>query len=262
MYKIAICEDDKNYIDFLKRIILKINAVDRKSLLFYDFCSGEQLFLYSKWDFDLVIIDMQMNKMDGYEIAMKLREVDRNFILVFCSGVTGPNIRSFKASPFRYLLKSLSNKEMISEMTEILNEMKIKKNYPYVLCKYSSYRDQIRVYPESILYIAIRRDGCEIFACGKLKEKYPKEVLKVNMNLNSIHKIFDENCGFVRIHNSYIVNMAYIVFVNPQKVGLIDGTELNVSRARSKDFQKVFARFMAAKYKEWSIGGASDMTKC
>lgn len=249
MYKIAICEDDKNYIDFLKKIILATNAIDRNSLMFYDFYSGEQLFLYPEWNFDLVILDIQMDKMDGYETAMKLREVDRNFILVFCSGIVMPTSRFFKANPFRYLLKSYSNDEMLSEVTEILEEVKARKDYPFVMCKYSSGKDQIRVYPESILYIAIRHENSEIFAYGKLKEQYPKEILRVNMNLNTISKIFNENCGFARAHNSYIVNMAYVVFTGPQSVKLIDGTELTISRSRSKEFHQAFAKFVAAKYK-------------
>ncbi len=41
MYKIAICEDDKEYIAYMKQIILKTDIVDENSLLFYDFYSGE-----------------------------------------------------------------------------------------------------------------------------------------------------------------------------------------------------------------------------
>lgn len=37
MYKIAICEDDKDYIEYMKRIILKTDIVEEDMLLFYDF---------------------------------------------------------------------------------------------------------------------------------------------------------------------------------------------------------------------------------
>lgn len=42
MYKIAICEDDKDYIEYIKQIILKTDIVEEDTLLFYDFYSGEQ----------------------------------------------------------------------------------------------------------------------------------------------------------------------------------------------------------------------------
>ncbi|MDE7338980.1 MAG: response regulator [Lachnospiraceae bacterium] len=127
MYKIAICEDDKGYIDYIKEIILKTNMIDENSLLFYEFYSGEQLCLSLNFDYDLVILDMQMEEMDGYETAMKMRAMGHHFLLVFCSGVVKPFPLSFKANPFRYLLKEYTEEEMISEMAEIVNEMKTRK---------------------------------------------------------------------------------------------------------------------------------------
>lgn len=249
MYRIAICEDDVAYIEFLKKVILATEGIDEDSVLFFDFISGEQFLFYHEWDFDLVIMDMQMGEMNGYETARRLREIDKNLLLVFCSGVIKPTSESFKVTPFRYLLKSYTDDEMLSEMNEIIGEMKNRKNYPYVMCKYSAGKEQIKIYLESILYIAIRNKGCEVFACGKIKELYPKEILRINKPLESICEIFNESCGFVRAHNSYIVNMAYIIETTPKSIRLIDGTELTVSRARSQEFQRAFAKFVAAKYK-------------
>lgn len=249
MYKIAICEDDVSYIEFLKKIILATEKVEKDSVLFFDFVSGEQLLLCHEWDFDLVILDIQMGEMNGYETARRLREFDKKLLIVFCSGVFKPTSESFKVTPFRYLLKSYTNDEMLNEMNEIVDEMKNSKNYPYVMCKCNSGKEQVRIYLESILYIAIRNKGCEVFTFGRIRERYPKEVLRISRPLEFIGEIFNESYGFVRAHNSYIVNMAYIIAATPKSVRLIDGTELTVSRAKSKEFQRVFAVFAAAKYK-------------
>lgn len=250
MYKIAICEDDKNYISYLKKIIVTAGIVEKESLLFYDFYSGEQMLFHEECDFDLVIMDIQMEKIDGYETAIKLKEKGCNFLLVFCSGVVQPSPISFKASPFRYLLKNSTDDEMKEEMQVILKEMEHRKEQPYVMCKYSSSgKNQIRVAAEDILYIAIRNEGTQIFPYGKLKEIYPNETLRSNMDMKTISNAFNEKYGFVRAHNSYIINMAHIVEVKSNIVKLADGTQLNVSRARAKEFQMAFTKFMAAKYK-------------
>lgn len=249
MYKIAICEDDKNYIAFLKRILLQIEGINESTTLFYEFLSGEELLFHTSLDFDLVILDIQMGNLNGYETARKLREVDRNMLLVFCTGKVEPTAEHFKVTPYRYLLKKYTDDEMLAEMNEIVDKMREQKNYPYIMCKYSTGKDQIRVYPESILYIAIRYETSEIFACGKLKEQFPNETLRTGMNLNDVYAIFNEGCGFVRAHNSYIINMAYIMEANAQSVKLTDGTTLTIARSRSREFQKAFAGFMAAKYK-------------
>ena len=59
MYKIAICDDDKDYIKELKDIILESNE-KRLAIEFYDFDCGEKL-LHSKIDdMDVIFLDIQM----------------------------------------------------------------------------------------------------------------------------------------------------------------------------------------------------------
>lgn len=248
MYKIAICEDDERYIEILEKMILMTSVVDTKLFQFFEFSSGEQLFIHPHVDFDMVIMDMQMGKMDGYETAMELRKTDRDFLLVFCSGVLKPVPKHFKAGAYRYLEKENSDEEMLAELNDIVSEMVKRKERPYLMCKYSSGRDQIRIYPESILYIAIKGTGCQIFAYGKIKEKFPKEILRTTMNLNSIAEVFNEEYGFARIHNSYIVNMSYITHISKASVRLVEGTELNVARSKIRYFQQAFAQFGVSKY--------------
>lgn len=248
MYKIAICEDDDKYIKYMKRVISESNIIKKEEILFYSFYSGEELLFEEEHDFDLLIMDIQMKEMDGYETAMYLKERGYNPLLVFCSGVVQPSPKSFMAAPYRYLLKSYSDEEMLEEMRAIMVEMVRRKNLPYLMCSYGSGKNLVRIPMEDILYIAIRNGGTEIFLYGRLKELYSENVLRSTKKLNEIVDIFNENNGFVRAHHSYIINMAYIVEMRPNDVKLIDGTDLTVSRAKSKDFQKAFAKFMAAKY--------------
>lgn len=248
MYKIAICEDDKEYIDVLKKLILSTNIVDKNMLQFYDFVSGEQLVYEQKIDFDLVIMDIQLSQMDGYETAMTLRKIDSNFLLVFCSGVFMPVPKFFKANAFRYLDKNDSQEAMRNEMIAIMKEMVARKDQPYVMCKYSRGIDQIRVYAEDVLFIEKRSGGSTIVPYGRLQEEYPTEILRTNIDLNSLEKIFDEAHNFVRLHNSYLVNMTYIMKVMLESVELIDGTILNVSRSKSKNFREKFAKYVSSKY--------------
>lgn len=249
MYKIAICEDDVDYIGYMKKIIISTKIVDEKSLVFYDFYDGEQLCLSTHFDFDLIIMDMQLKQMSGYNAAMKMREIDRNFLLVFISGVRPPFSMSFKANPFRYLLKGCSKEEMVSEMREIIREMKDRKKNPFIICRPKS-KEKIKVYPESVVYVSKFREFCEVHIIGKLTERYPKQNLTVNMKLGDVHQIFNEDCGFVRAHNSYIINMMYIVAIDARGIRLANGEELTYSRARTKEFKQVFARFASAKYQE------------
>lgn len=248
MYKIAICEDDKEYIDVLKNLILSTNVVDSKMLHFSDFISGEQLIYEQKIDFDLIIMDIQLAQMDGYETAMSLRKIDSKFLLVFCSGVYMPVPKFFKANAFRYLDKSDSQVAMRNEMIAIMQEMVARKEQPYIMCKLGRGKDQIRVYAEDILFIGKRSGGSAIFPYGRLAKEYQLETLRSSINLNELEKKFDEAHNFIRLHNSYIVNMTYIMKVTKESVELAGGKILTISRSKSKNFSEKFAKYVSSKY--------------
>lgn len=154
----------------------------------------------------------------------------------------------FKAGAFRYLEKKVSEEDMVAELNDIIREMVKRKARPHLLCRYGSSRDQIRIYPESVLYIAIKGNGSQIVACGQMKEQYPNNTLRTSMNLNAVAEVFTEEYGFVRIHNSYIVNMAYITNISRTSVKLVDGTELGIARSKIKYFQQEFAQYGLSKH--------------
>ena len=247
MYKIAVCEDDSNYSEYLKKTIIAANVLDEKNINFSCFLSGEELLFSTQLHFDLVIMDIQLNGMNGFETAMKLRKLDNHFVLVFCSGPVTPFYESYKANPYRFLKKGISDENMIAEMKEILTEVKKRKQMPNIFCKSSS-KEVIKVYPESILYISRFRNFSEVHITGELAEHYEETVLRSGMKLNEIHQILDEECGFARIHNSYLVNMFYITSLDPLGLQLANGERLTCSRARVKEFQCLFAQYAAAKY--------------
>ena len=249
MYKIAICEDDQAYISTLKNLIVSTGVVTADELLFYPFFTGEDILWKTGEFYDLVIMDMQMDKMSGYETAVKLREKDENFLLVFCSGTVMPSNISFRVNPFRYLLKSQDDDELLSDMTDIMKKVVEQKKYPFVMCKHGLSRELARIEANCILYLEISREKTEVHIWGKAKEKYGNELLREHRSLRQLSEIFTEEYGFARIHHSYIVNMEYVENLDSDNVVMADQTCLPIARSKAKEFREEFARFVAAKYK-------------
>lgn len=249
MYKIAICEDNSDDITYLRKMIEMTDVLDKNDLQIYNFSSGEEIFLSNWISYDLVIIDMQLGagKMSGYETAQKLREIDSNFLLVFCSGSVQPFSDSYKANPYRYLEKGMADDIMADELRAIMAEVKRKKEIPCILCRLSI-KEKIIVYPRSILYIEKDRRGSLVHIKGESAEQYASPVLKCDMKLEEINTIFNEACGFTRPHSSYIVNMAYIDSFAGDMLQLANKENLKCSRSKVKEFDMAFTRYLSGKY--------------
>ena len=249
MYKIAICEDNSDDVTYLKKMIETVHVVDKNDMRVYSFSSGEQLCISDWIAYDLVIIDMQLGKgkMNGYETAVKLREIDSNFLLVFCSGSVQPVSDSYKVNPYRYLEKEITGHVMAAELREIMSEVRRRKELPGILCKLSS-KEKIMVYPRSILYIAKGRNCSLVHITQDLLEQYKISALKCSMKLEEIRDILNESCGFTRPHSSYLVNMFYIISMNDTVLQLVNGEKLKCSKSKIKDFNQAFAGYLAAKY--------------
>ena len=95
MLKVAICDDNE---DFTKRIeehtehFSHENNIDVKVSRFI---SGPQLMLsYFYKKYDIIFLDITMPEMDGFETAERIRKIDSNVVIIFCSSFYNlPNLQ-------------------------------------------------------------------------------------------------------------------------------------------------------------------------
>lgn len=84
MFNVAICDDDKNFIQYVEDIIKELwYAEDVK---FFEYLSGEE-FLFDideRGDLDLVVLDIQMGETDGNQVSVELRKRYKSTTLVCC----------------------------------------------------------------------------------------------------------------------------------------------------------------------------------
>ena len=100
MYKIAVCDDVSVDIDNIVEIIKKkSNESNILGISYFLYKNSNDLLKNINEKFDVIFLDIQMEKMDGNEAAKLIRKADSDVILVFCSGIRVPTIDLFKAQP-------------------------------------------------------------------------------------------------------------------------------------------------------------------
>lgn len=247
MYKIAICDDDMDYIKELKEIILECNE-EELELRFYEFDSGEKL-LHSKIDdMDVIFLDIQMKGMNGNETAVQLNQRGYQGVLVQCSGIFMPTPETIKISPYRYLLKQDTRETTISEMKEILSQMVDRK-----LCyeiEGSYLREKMKFRVADIVYITHHSKGSVLHLRKEKAYQYQEGKIIVPYSFEELLQLL-ETADFSMPHNSYIVNLRYVSSFDPKTEFFVaDGKTLPMSRGKKETFLNDLAKYTRKKYKE------------
>lgn len=247
IYRIAICDDDKEFITYIKNILLKARKDETQIFKIDEYFSGEELIkaLNGNMYIDLLILDMQLDGIDGDETAKRFRERFSYSVLVFCSGVRPPTIQSFKVTPFRYLLKKQTDEEFVYEMKMILEEVERTQTDAYIVGHYRSVMMKIKI--NHILYIENSKRGSRVIVSPDSAEgKLSKHIL-IDEKLDELSEKFSK-FGFAVPHSSYIVNLNHIKIMNSDCIKLDNGECLSISRAYQKPFKEFAARYMSNKY--------------
>lgn len=249
MYKIAICDDIKSHIEGLKKLIL-LSGFKKGNTVFYEFMSGEEFIANIKGNhmgYDLLILDMQMGEMNGFETARIFRQYFPNSVLVFCSGVEGIQEGMLEVEPFRYLLKRHSDEVTIKTLKQIYEKVAEDKKELCIHGKCNG--NEINLPIKKISYIEKEKRGCRIHLFNengkdKLEWKFTTE--------KHLDVIFEElkKLGFARPHNSYIINIKHldITKMTKNQLTLNDGTVLAISRSWGKPFKSEVGLFLSNKY--------------
>lgn len=245
MFNVAICDDDEIFISYMKKILHRASQEELYELKFYEFCSGED-FVYSLdsgVQYDLLILDMQLGGIDGDETAKCFREKFPDAVLVFCSGIRQPTVKSFKATPFRYLLKSYSETQFHVEMKEILKQVQKSANQSFIIGHYRNISIKVRI--RNILYIENAKRGSRVTVSPQSEEAKFEGPILVDYKLIELSNKFEE---LVFAHNSYIVNINHVENVRSFELLLDSGEVLSISRSYHKGFREKFTKSIANKY--------------
>lgn len=246
MYHIAICDDDPLFISYIKRMIEQAIGEENYEIQFYAYESGEDFIqnIDGSIPYDLLVLDMQLGGMDGDETARIFRTKFPEAVLVFCSGVQLPTVKSFKTTPFRYLLKSYSDEEFTMEMKEILEEVRKNSKELFIIGHYRN--KTIRVKIRNILYIENAKRGSKITVTPESEEANFDGLILVDEKIRELSEKYEE---LFFAHSSYIVNINHVEYVNGSELILDNGEILTVSRAYQKTFREAFTKNIANKYR-------------
>ncbi len=122
MFHILVVDDDKNTRMFLRAVLenAKYTVSVAKNGL-------EALEIFDREHIDLVVLDIMMPKMDGYELTECLREAGNNLPILMVSAKQLPadKHKGFSVGTDDYITKPIDDEEMLYRVKALLRRAKI-----------------------------------------------------------------------------------------------------------------------------------------
>ena len=243
MINIAIVDDNIAFLQEMKQDMEACREFTA-DMLCDTYCSGTDFLQADCGAYQLVILDMQMAGMGGYETAQKLRERNESVVIAFVSGVILPEPEHFRVQPYRYLLKNSDADERMGDLEELLLETK--RRICGEMAEVVSDGEAQRVPVGSILYIEKAKRGSLLTV--EANGTAGRRTLQSNERLE---EWYAQLCtqGFEYAHTSYIVNLKAVTKIMQNELTMSNGDKLGISRTCSKKFHQGFSLYFHKKYK-------------
>ncbi|GAA0106326.1 LytTR family DNA-binding domain-containing protein [Paraclostridium sordellii] len=234
--KIAICDDEKLYRIKVKKNIYKTFKNLKIDGKIFEYESGENLVEdIEKKQFDLIILDIVMNDMDGINTAKEIREIDKKVCIVFLTNYNQYAIQGYGLNIYRYLIKNLDEEKITKIISNIYEEKKIKT----IVLK--SQKEVMSFDLSSIYFFEVNNRiitmHYEINREYKTREFYGKlDDLEVQLKGDS----------FFRSHRSYIVNIKKIKKIVSREIFFDILPKAIVSRSRYLELKRIYMDYNIA----------------
>lgn len=223
MIRIAIVEDDKNYIVELKTMLLKYEHESNQKLIITVFEDGEDIVYDYKADYDIILMDIEMHFMDGMTAAAKIREKDNEVVLIFITNMPQYVMEGYKVDALDYVLKPLTYFALSQRIDRAISRMK-NRTTSFITILLPNGVQKIDI--NKIYYIEVQNHDVIFHTVdGNYTARYALRLLEKKL----------ENESFFRCHKSFIVNLAYVDSFQNNDI-YIDKQVIQVSRGRKKEF--------------------------
>ncbi len=232
MLKIALCDDEAIIRETSQSFI--INHLEKEGILATVDCyeSAESL-LQSSIDYQLYILDIDMPEMDGMTLASKLKMEQPSALIIFVTSHEEMVYSAFEVKAFRFIPKSFDQCKLTAALNDAVKELDaIEKD---TLTIEILHRRLLKIPFKEIYFIETL--GRKLLIHSKT------ETYSVNLRMKEIEEQLNPKI-FFRLHTSFIVNLEHILKYDAKEVTLVNGTIIQMSRLKFKDFKTSYVQYL------------------
>lgn len=236
MYKIAICEDDALFAEYLSKEIQKCFHEQNKNIQINLFLNSHDL-LKNNATFDLYFMDILLSDGNGIKISEKLQKRYGKLTIIFVSNNDASVFEAIHQSPFRFIRKDKLKEELPEACKSFLTQKAHSHIRRSLFVKQKATTITIPV--ESILYMETKGHYINFYCTDD------------TYHIRGSFKDYPELCedkAFGRSSQSFLVHFEYVRKISSNEIILTNNERLPISRSKKKDFQEKYMHYQRLKH--------------
>ena len=231
MIRIAMVEDEAAVREQLQGYIQRYTRQYGTEFAVTEFSDGVEILDAYRPVYDIVLLDEEMKHLDGMETARRIRELDRDVVLLFITNMAQYAIKGYAVGALDYVLKPV----------------------PYFAFSQQLQKAEEKLRRRARHYLAVpvegglrRLDTAQIYYMESEGHRVHFYTEEGEFAAPGALKTFEEKLAdlpFARCNSGYLVNLAQVKSVQ-QGLAQVGPYELQVSRPKRKSFLAALADYI------------------
>lgn len=228
--KIAICDDEQYYADNIKKhldIFSAENNMDFEQYIFNN-CSD---MLSSELKFDIAILDVEMDDMNGIKLGEELRKINPHIILIYITAHKKYLDDALNLNAARFFEKPLDPQRFYRGLHDAIKRIDNTSISFYL----KDQRLTERISAQDIVFIEIEKRKTRVITCDK-EYHSDHHISFWRDNLTSTI--------FISPHKSYIINFNYVTSYERNHIILNKTHRVPIAKNKQTEFYQRFMHFV------------------
>lgn len=236
MIRVGIVEDDTAAIERLLSHLDRFQRTHDERFHISAFHDGADVLAEYRPDWDVLLLDVQMPRVDGMTAARRIREVDSEVVIVFVTSSPHYAVSGYEVGALSYLLKPVSYASFEQEMDRIVTRLRRQARRELLFTATDGGHHRIAV--DDIRYIESVRHRVDVFTLD--------DTFSIATTLKSMEAQLEES-DFLRCHNGLLVNLRHVTGIEGNDCHIRGGGRLPISRPRKREFLAALAEHIGSR---------------
>lgn len=231
MYHIAIVEDEESFARQLQAYLKQYEEENDIRFKISVFGDGAEILENYQPLYDIILLDIEMPRVNGMKAAEEIRAQDADVTLMFITNMANYAIRGYEVGALDFVMKPINYYTFSMKMTRVLKRTKQRAQQDILLTLPDGVK---KLNIQQIYYVEVQN--------RMLYYHTEDGIFSMRGTMQSVEELLSPY-AFAKCNHWYIVNLKHVSEVR-KTTAVVAGNELEVSRRNRTLFLKALTEYV------------------